>query len=136
MVSYENIIETLSLVCLTGFVVIPYMAVMAAFAIIGTQAKQRSAKRIMAAQARGAFADLESPKNTFRFRFLAGFALFGVLGFTCSIGAFALQSLRYYLKPGTELSSLYWVTIGVGLIFGSICAVAVLLINREMNRRL
>ena len=129
-------IELLGSVLLAGICLLTYIAVFAAIAIVTTQAKQRSARRIMQAQARGAFADLGTSKNKFRFSVLVGFAFFGVLGFTCSIGVVALQSFKYYLNPGIELSELYWVTIAVGLIFGSIGAVAGFLMNREINRRL
>jgi ABC-type Fe3+ transport system permease subunit len=131
-----NNIESLGLVCFAGAFVLAFVAIFAAIAIVTTQAKQRSANRILRAQARGAFTDLETPKNRSRFRILAGTALIGVLGFTCSIGVLALQSFRYYLNPGTELSNLYWVPIGIGLMFGGIGAVAGLLMNREINRRL
>jgi ABC-type Fe3+ transport system permease subunit len=129
-------IEFFGSVLLAGFCLLMYIAIFAVIAIVTTQAKQRSARRIMQAQARGAFADLETPKNRARFRILAGVALFGVLGFTCSIGVLALQSFTYYLNVRTEFSNLYWVTIGVGLIFGSIGAVAGFLMEREINRRL
>ena len=131
----ENI-EFLGSVFLAGLCLLTYIAVFAAIVIVTTQAKQRSARRIMRAQARGAFDDLETPKNRFRFRLLAGIALFGVLGFTCSIGVFALHSFSHYLNLGTEFSKLYWVTIVMALVFGSVGAVAGFLMEREINRRL
>ena len=129
-------IQLFGSVLLIGFCLLAYIAVFAAIAIVTTQAKQRSAKLIMQAQARGAFADLETPKNKSRFRILASVALFGVLGFTCSIAVFALQSFSYYLNLSSKFPNLYWVTIGVGLIFGIIGAVAGFLMQREINRRL
>ena len=72
-----NILESLGLVCFAGVFVLAYVAVFAAIAIVTTQAKYRSARRILQAQTRGAFADLETPKNGLLFRILAGVALFG-----------------------------------------------------------
>ena len=131
-----NNIEFFGSVLLAGVCLLTYIAVFVAIAIVTTQAKQRYAKRIMQAQTRGAFADLETPKTGSRFRILAGVALFGVLGFSCSFGVIALQSFTYYLSPGTELPNLFWVTLGIGLIFGILGAVAGFFMNREINRRL
>ena len=113
-----------------------YITVFAAIAIVATQVKQRYAKRIMEAQARGKFADLEMPKNKSRFRLLAGLALFSILGFTCSLGVFALQSFRDYMSLEPGFSNFHGITIVAGLIFGGIGATTGFLMQREINRRL
>jgi len=131
-----NMIESLGLVCFAGVFFLAYVAIFAAIAIITTPAKQGTARRILHGQARGTLADLETPNNRSRFRVLAVVALFGVVGFTCSIAVLALQSLAYYLNLRTEFSTLYWVTVGLALIFGSVAAVTGFLMQKEVNHRL
>ncbi|HSL45831.1 MAG TPA: hypothetical protein VK897_20525 [Anaerolineales bacterium] len=124
-----EIIENLGLVIFTGLFFLAYVVLFVIIAVVSTQVKQRSAKRILKAQARGALADLGTSKNKFRFRFLAGIALFGVLGMVLSITVLVMQL-------ATRFSNLYWVTIVIALIFGGIGSVAGLLMQREINRRL
>jgi hypothetical protein len=124
-----NIFESLGLVLFAGLLLFIYIAVFVAIAIVSTQAKLKSANRILKAQSRDALADLETPKNKSRFRFLAGVALFGVLGMILSMAVLVLQI-------ATKFSNLYWVTIAAVLTFGGIGAVAGLLMQREINRKL
>ena len=78
---------------------------------------------------RGAFADLETPKNKFRFRLLAGIALIGLLGMLFSFGIFVLQIAG-------KLPDVYGITIAIAVVFGIMSSIAGLLMNREINRRL
>lgn len=123
-------IESLGLICFAGIIVLAYIyiAIFTSIAIVTTQAKQIYAKKILKAQARGAFKDLDTPNNKFRFRLFAGVALFGVIGTTLSLGVLILQ-------VATKFSNLYWVTIGIALIFSGIGAVAGFLMRREITRR-
>ncbi len=123
-------IESLGLICFAGIIVLAYIyiAIFTSIAIVTTQAKQRYAKEILKEQARGAFKDLETPNDKFRFRLFAGIALLGVVGTTLSIGVLVLQ-------VATKFSNPYWITIGIALIFSGIGAVAGFLMRREITRR-
>ena len=98
-------------------------------AVLGTRSRLRYADRIREAQAKGAFADMSTPKNKSRFRRLAIFALIGVLGMALSIAVL-------FIQIATKFSDLYGITIVIALIFAVIGAVAGLLMQREINRRL
>ena len=123
-----EVLYSFGIVCFAGLFLLAFIGVFAAIAIVSTQAKQRSANRILKAQAEGAFADLETPKNKLRFRFLAGIALFGVSGMTCSITTFVIDM-------ATRFANRDWAPLLVALIFGSIGAVAGFLMQREINHR-
>jgi len=92
------------------------------------RSRMKYADRIRAAEARGAFTDMNSLNKT-RFRFWALFTLIGVLGMTLSLGVLVLQMV-------THFSDRYWVTIAIGSIFGMIGMMAGLLMQREFNRLL
>ena len=98
-------------------------------AILGTRSRLRYAARIRAAQARGAFADMNTPEYKSRFRHLAVFALVGLLGTVLSIVILAIQ-LR------TKFADFAGITIVVAVLFGVVAAVAGSLMQREINRRL
>lgn len=121
-------IESLGLIWFAGIIVLACIAIFTSIAIVTTQAKQRYAKEILKEQARGAFKDLETPNDKFRFRLFAGIALLGVVGTTLSIGVLVLQ-------VATKFSNPYWITIGIALIFSGIGAVAGFLMRREITRR-
>jgi hypothetical protein len=124
-----DLMESLGLVCFTGFFLLAIIAVFAVIAIVSTQAKIQSAKRILRAQTEGAFADLETPKNKFRMRLLAIIALIGILGMALSIAVIFIQML-------TQSYNYYWVAIVIGLIFGGMGPIAGFLMQREINRRI
>jgi hypothetical protein len=98
-------------------------------AILGTRSRLRYAARIRDAQARGVFADMNTPENKARFRILAIFALVGLLGMFLSMAILVMQ-LR------SRFAGLYEVTIAVAILFGIVAAIAGSLMQREINRRL
>jgi hypothetical protein len=120
----EPITIDLSWLC----IVIPIGVIVVA-AILGTRSRLRYANRIREAQARGAFADLNTPENKARFRRLAVFALIGLLGMMLSIVLLVL------LLP-SKFASFYGIAIALALIFGVISSIAGFLMQREINRRL
>jgi len=124
-----EIVETLGLICFGGVFLLAYVVVFAAIAIVSTQAKLRSANRIRKAQARGAFADLETPENRSRLRWLAIVALIGLFGMLVSFGILVLQLIG-------RISGFYGVTIAIGVVSGIMSSTVGLLMNREINRRL
>src|SRR5687767_10369420 len=114
----------LSWLCL----VIP-MGIMLIAAFFGTRSRLRYAKRIMETQNRGAFNDMNTPKQKTRFRWLALLALTGVIGAMGSLIVLILQSFGM-------------VPISIGIVFVSLVAFGVLgaiagyLMQREIDRRL
>ena len=118
----------LGLVLTTICIAIPIGIIVIA-AVLGTRAKLKYADRIRAAQARGAFDDLNSLKYRLRFRRLAVCALIGMLGMILSIIILALQ-LR------SKFADYYGITLVVALLFGVMASTAGLLMQREINRRL
>ena len=122
-------IESLGLVCFTGLFLLAYIAVFVAIAIVSTRAKQRSARQILKAQARGAFADMETPENKSRFRRLAVVSLIGLLGMVLSVVIVVWQWL-------SQASNLFGIAVAVGLISAVLASIAGLLMQREINRRL
>jgi hypothetical protein len=98
-------------------------------AILGTRSRLQYARRIREAQARGAFADMNTPKNRSRTRRLAMFALIGILGMT-------LSCMALFVQMKTRYADLYGITIGIALFFGIIGAGAGLLMQRDVDRRL
>jgi len=92
----------LSWLCL----VIP-MGIILIVAIFGTRSRLRYAKRIREAQNRGAFDDMNTPKQKTRFRWLALMALIGVIGAMGSLAILILQRFGIILIPmGIVLASL------------------------------
>ena len=106
-----------------------YIRIILIFAVFGMRSRLRYAKRIKDAQSRGAFNDMSNPDQNSRFRWLALTALVGVLGAIASIGILLLRLLGIYLLP------LEIVLIAFG-IFGALGAIAGMLIQREIERRL
>jgi hypothetical protein len=98
-------------------------------AVLGTRSRLRYARRLREAQARGAFADLNTPENKSRFRRLAIFALIGMLGMILSLAILFLQ-LR------SPFAHYYGITLGVAIVFGITGFIAGLLMQREFDRRL
>lgn len=111
----------LCLVILLGIVLIA--------AIFGTRSGLRYAKRIMDAQNRGAFDDMNTPKQKGRFRWLALMALSGVIGAMGSLAIILLQRFGIILIP----VGIVFASLGV---FGVLGAIAGYLMQREINRRL
>ena len=98
-------------------------------AISGTRSKLRYARRIMEAQARGAFGDMNTPKQKTRFRWLALTALIGVIGAMGSLAILILQQFSIILIPvGIVFASLS--------VFGVLSVIAGYMMQREINRRL
>src|SRR5918996_1923305 len=97
----ETTTSDLSWLC----VVIPIGIIVLA-AILGTRSRLRYARRIREAQARGAFADMNTPENKSRFRRLAALALIGLLGVILSI-------IILVLLQGSKAPSFLGITIVV-----------------------
>ena len=114
----------LSWLCL----VIP-IGIIVLVAVLGTRSRLRYVKRIWDAQARGAFNDMNAPKQKTRFRWLALLALLGVIGTMSSLMISVLQ--RFVVIP---------IPVGIVLVvfgvFGILTAIAGFLIQREIDRRL
>ncbi len=111
-------------VCLVGF-----LGIFITLITFSVRSRLRYAERIRAAQARGAFADLNRPENESRFRRLAFMALVGILGMVLSI------AILFLPWTGKTSMALGIITV-VALIFGIIGSVAGLLMQREIDRRL
>ena len=122
-------IDFLTTVFFSGLCLLLLIGVFVGMAILGTRAKLRSANRMLEAQARGAFDDLEAPENKSRFRRLAVMALMGMLGMIVSLIILVLQLTG-------KLAGLYGITIAAAVIFGATSSIAGLLMNREIDRRL
>jgi len=114
----------LSWLCL----VIP-MGIVLIAAIFGTRSRLRYAERIIEAQNRGVFDDMNTPKQKSRFRWLALMALIGVIGAVGSLAILILQQFGMILIP----VGIVLVSLGV---FGVLGAIAGYLMQREINRRL
>ncbi len=95
----------------------------------GARSRMRYARRIREAQARGAFADMNTPQNKFRFRRLAILMLVGVLGMILSVTTLLLRQV-----PPSDTS--YGLILVVAVLFGMITTIASFLMQREINRRL
>jgi len=121
--------NTILVLLLIGICVSIPLGILLVAVVFSIRSRLRYADRIWKAQARGAFEDMGTPENRSRFRRLAIFALIGVLGMPVSLAVLVLQM-------ATKFSSHYEVTIIVGMVFGIIAAVAGLLMQREINRRL
>ena len=98
-------------------------------AILGTRSRLRYARRIREAQARGVFADMNTPENKSRFRRLAALALMGLLGMILSIAILVLQQ-------ASRDPSFAGITIAAAILFGIIASIAGFLMQREIDRRL
>lgn len=107
--------------------VIPVGIVMVA-AVFGTRSRLRYARRIRDAQARGAFADMNTPETSSRIRRFALLALTGVLGIVFS---FVLL-----LQPWIRIPVPFGVIIAVFVVFGLMASLGGLLMQREVDRRL
>ena len=105
------------------------VGILVVVAILGTRSRLRYADRIRAAQARGAFADMNAPPNRSRFRRLALLALSGVVGMILSLVILVVQLRSSY-------ASYYGITLGVAFLFGAMGSTAGLLMQREIDRRL
>ena len=114
---------------LAGFCLSIPVGILVLAAILGTRSRLRYANRIRAAQARGAFSNMNTPQIRSRFRRLAIFALTGVLGMI-----FSLVILVVQLK--SQFADYYGITLGVALLFAVMGCTAGLLIQREIDRRL
>lgn len=114
----------LSWLCL----VIPIVIILIA-SILGTRSRLRYAKRIVDAQNRGAFDDMNTPEQKTRFRWLALIALIGVVGAICSLLTLILQRFGVISIP----TGIIFVSMGV---FGTLGAIAGYLMQREIDRRL
>lgn len=108
--------------------VIP-IGIIGIIAVLGTRSRMRYAQRIMDAQRRGAFNDMNDPKQRARFRWLALTALIGISGAMSSLAMLILLKLLMIQIP-----------IGVVLVlfavFGAMSVVAGFLMQREIDRRL
>jgi hypothetical protein len=109
-------------------IVIP-IGIIVVVAILGTRSRWRYARRIQEAQARGAFADMNTYENKSRFRRLAVMALVGLLGMILSIAILVLQQ-------ASKAPSFVGITIASAILFGIIASIAGFLMQREINRRL
>lgn len=107
---------------------IPVMLIMIPVIYYGTRSRLRYARRIREAQARGAFADMNTPENKSRFRRFALLALMGTLGIALSI--------VILLQPWIRLPVPFGVIIAVFIVFGIMASVGGFLMQREIDRRL
>ena len=98
-------------------------------AIFGTRSRLRYVRQIREAQVRGAFDDMNMPKQKPRFRLLALTALLGVTGMMGSVAILILQSLGLIIIP----VEIVFVSLGV---FGVLGTMAGYLMQREIDRRL
>jgi hypothetical protein len=98
-------------------------------AVLGTRSRLKYADRIREAQARGAFAEMNTPENKSRFRRLAGSALVSMLGMILSIAILVIQLQ-------TKFAGYYGITVAVAILFGVVAAIAGSLMQREITRRL
>ena len=109
-------------------IVIPVGIIIVA-AILGTRSKLWYARRIREAQARGTFADMNTPENKSRFRKLAIFAMIGLLGVFLSLVLLALQ-------VENRITTFSGITAIVLVVFAVIGSIAGFLMQREVDRRL
>ena len=98
-------------------------------AILGTRSRLHYARRIREAQARGAFAAMNTPENKSRFRRFAALALIGLLGMILSIAILVWQQASG--SPGFA-----GITIAAAILFGIMASIAGFLMQREIDRRL
>ncbi len=114
--------------CLTVCLPI-YVAIVAILITSSMRTRVKYAKRIRDAQARGAFDDLSSPGQKPRNLWLALTALVGLLGVMASVGMLFLQLSNVVVLP----IEVIFIAFGV---FGSLSAIAGILMQREIDRRL
>jgi len=119
-----NIIEILlSVICMSiliGFLIVA--------AVLGTRSKMKYASQIREVQARGAFADMNTPEIKSRYRRFAILSLFGSFGMIFSIVIFFIQRANGNILPG--------ITIIAAIVFGIIATIGGYLMKREVDRRL
>ena len=108
-------------------IVIP-IGIIAVAALLGTRSRLKYAQRIRDAQARGAFADINTPKNKSRFRRFAFLALIGTLGL--------MVSLVMLIQPWINLRVPLGAFIAAFIVFGIMGSVGGYLMQSEINRRL
>jgi hypothetical protein len=94
----------------------------------GTRSRLRYARRIREAQAKGAFADMNTPENQYRFRRFAFLALIGVIGLIISI--------VMLIQPWIRIPLPFSVFIVAFVVFGIMASVGGFLMQREIERRL
>jgi hypothetical protein len=97
--------------------------------ILDTRSRLRYESRIRDAQARGAFADMNTPENKSRVRRLAALALIGSLGMISSI-------IILVLLRGNQPSTFSGVLVAGVIIFGIIASISGFLMQREIDRRI
>jgi len=105
------------------------MGIVILAAFFGTRARLQYAKRISDAQARGAFNDLNTPKQKIRFRWRGLLALIGAVGAMSSLVTVILQSFGVISIPIVIILAAF-------SIFGALSSVAGFLMKREIDRRL
>lgn len=108
------------------FVILVGIVIVAA--VFGTRSRLRYARRIREAQARGAFADMNTPENRSRIRRFALLALTGTLSIVFSI--------VMLLQPWIRIPVPFGVIIVVFVIFAIMASVGGFLMQREIDRRL
>ena len=106
---------------------VAYVGIVVMLMTISMRSRLKYAKRIQAAQARGAFEDMNTRKP--RYLWLAVIALVGVLGAAVTIGMLFLELLQVIVFP-VEI-----IIIAFG-IFGFMGIIAGTLMQREIDRRL
>ena len=113
---------------LTWLCFIALFLIMIPVIYFGTRSRLQYARRIREAQARDAFADMNTPANKSRFRRLALLALIGALGMVFSIVMLFQPWIRLPVPTG--------VIIATFVVFGILASVGGLLMQREIDRRL
>ncbi len=106
-----------------------YVAIVAILITFSMRSRIKYAKRIKDAHARGAFDDMSSPEHQRRNRWLAFTALVGLLGAMASVGMLLLKLSNVVVLP----IEVIFIAFGI---FGSLSAIAGILMQREIDRRL
>jgi hypothetical protein len=128
LANIRGIMET-STTDLSWLCIVIIFGITAVVIILGTRSRLRYAHRIRDAQARGAFADMNTSENKSRVRRLAALALIGSLGMISSI-------ISLVLLRGNQPGTFSGVLVAGVIIFGIIASIAGFLIQREIDRRI
>lgn len=120
----ESTTTDLSWLCLVAV-----MVIMIPVIYFGITSRLNYGKQIFDAQAKGAFADLNTPKAKSRTRRLALIALIGQIGMI-------LFFVIFFVQRANGILVFSGVTISVAFVFGITAAIAGLLMKRDIDRRL
>lgn len=114
---------------LTWLCFITLIVIIGLVAVLSTRSRLKYAKRIMDAQRKGAFKDMDNPNQRSRFRWLALIALIGLIGTMCSLTGLILLKFAMLQIPAGVILVLF-------AVFGTISVIGGFLMHREIDRRL